>query len=326
MPSPTAAVTTLRPDLGGSMMEFELDMARLGLIATRVLPVLERAQAVGVWSKIPIEELMKMEEVLRAPGAAYSRGHTKFTPSSYVCLEYGLEEVVDDREAKMYEQYFDAELVATQRLRMRIMQAMEMRVAALIFNASTWTGSTLTTAPTHEWDDATNAVPITDVHNAKQRVRALTGMSPNTLICNQKVFDNLKLCNQVKDSMKYQGFVDVRPGRLDEAAIASALGIDRVLVAGMPKNTALEGQTAVMSAIWSDEYAMVCKIATGQDIQEPCVGRTFHHSDDGSVIGGVVESYREERVRGTVVRCRHDVCEKVLYAECGHLISNVTTI
>jgi hypothetical protein len=37
-----------------------------------------------------------------------------------------------------------------------------------------------------------------------------------------------------------------------------------------------------------------------------------------------VESYRDEKVRGDVIRVRHDVDEIVLYPEAGHLLSNIT--
>jgi hypothetical protein len=71
---------------------------------------------------------------------------------------------------------------------------------------------------------------------------------------------------------------------------------------------------------------MVAKIATSVDMREPCIGRTFHWTQDGSSIGGTVESYREEAIRGDVIRVRHDVDEVILYPEAGHLLSNVTTI
>jgi hypothetical protein len=70
---------------------------------------------------------------------------------------------------------------------------------------------------------------------------------------------------------------------------------------------------------------MVCRIATSNDLQDPCVGRTLHWAADGSTIGGTVESYREESKRGDVIRVRHDVDEVVLYTEMGHLLSNITT-
>jgi hypothetical protein len=70
---------------------------------------------------------------------------------------------------------------------------------------------------------------------------------------------------------------------------------------------------------------MVCRIATSNDFREPCIGRTFHWSADGSSIGGTVESYREEQTRSDIIRVRHEVAEVTLYAEAGHLLSNVTT-
>jgi hypothetical protein len=65
---------------------------------------------------------------------------------------------------------------------------------------------------------------------------------------------------------------------------------------------------------------MVCKVATGQDFREPCIGRTFHWAGDGSGIDGTIESYRDETVRGDVIRVRHDVDEIVLYKQAGHLL------
>jgi len=71
---------------------------------------------------------------------------------------------------------------------------------------------------------------------------------------------------------------------------------------------------------------MVCRVATGNDMREACIGRTFHWGQDGSSVGGTVESYRDEVVRGNVIRVRHDVDEVILYPQAGHLLSNVTTI
>jgi hypothetical protein len=108
--------------------------------------------------------------------------------------------------------------------------------------------------------------------------------------------------------------------------LARVFDLEYVIVAGTSRNSAKEGQTATPVQIWSSEYAMVAKIATSADMREPCIGRTFHWAQDGSSIGGTVESYREEAIRGDVIRVRHDVDEVILYPEAGHLLSNVTTL
>ena len=188
------------------------------------------------------------------------------------------------------------------------------------------TGASLTTAITNEWDDATNAVPVTDVEAAVQNVYDGSGLWPNALIVNKKVFRNLRLCDQIRDRISSSGAGSSEAaGNITAQQLAEVFDLQYILVAGGSENTANEGQDASISQIWSDEYAMVCKVATSEDFKEPCVGRTCHWGEDGSSAGGTVESYYEPASRSDIIRVRHDVDEIVLYPEAGHLLSNVTT-
>jgi len=327
MPSPTSSLATLRPDLGGSLMEYDLAMGRMGFIASRVLPVFEAGKQSGTFGRIPIEELLQTRDTKRAPGAGYSRGSFKFTTDNYATEEHGAEEPIDDREAKMYADYFSAELIAAERARDVVLRNAEMRAADLIFNATIWTGAALATNITNEWDDATNATPIVDVRGARDKVWDNSGLIANALVINWQVRNNLVNCDQIRDRVASSGAGSSTLQRnITDLQLAQALDLDMVITAGSPKNTADEGQAVGISNIWSSEYAMVCRVATSNDIREPCVGRTFHWGEDGSNIGGLVETYRDEGVRSDIVRCRHDVDEKRLYVESGHLLGNVTTI
>lgn len=320
MPSPSTSLATLRPDLAGSFMEFDSAMDREGYIAQRVLPVIEVAKQAGVFGKIPIEQLLSSPDTARAPGSGYARGKFTFTTASFTCQEQGYEEPVDDREEAMYAEYFDAELVSSQRAIHNVLKAYEVRAAALLFNTTTWTATTIT----QEWDDASNAVPLTDVETAVQAVYAASGLWPNALIINRKVYRNLRNVTQIVDRIKYQGFMDARAGNITVQAMSQVFDLD-VIVAGGTDNTANEGAAASLAPIWSDEYAMIARITDSPDIREPCVGRTFHWGEDGSVIGALVESYRDETIRSDIIRARHDVDEIVTYIEAAELLDNVTT-
>lgn len=326
MPSPSASLATLRPDLAESFMEFDLAADQAGYVGTSVFPVVNVDSQAGVFGKIPIEELLQNSDTKRAPGSGYNRGDFNFTTSTYACQEHGHEEVVDDREAKMYAQYFDAEVVSTARAYNAVLRNAEKRIADAVFNTTTWTGASLTTAITHEWDDAANSVPITDVEAAVQKIYDNSGLWANALVINRKVFRNIRNSASVIDRINSAGAGNPsKPSDVTTAMLAQVFDLQHILVAGGTQNTANEGQAASLSPVWSGEYAMVCKIATSGDFKEPCIGRTFHWSEDGSSVGGTVESYRDESVRGEIVRVRHDVDEVVLYAEAGHLLSNVTT-
>jgi hypothetical protein len=328
MPSPIGSLATQRPDLA-TFLEFDLESERAGYIATQVLPVMSVASQAGNFGKIPLEQLLQQRETKRSPGAGYARGNWTFDKATYATEEHGAEEPVDDREAKMYAEYFDAEQVSTMRAFSSVLRNAEERVASAVFNATTWTGGGLTTAVSNEWDSnhTANAVPITDVEAAVNKVYDGSGIWPNALIINRKVFRNLRNLDQIIDRIESAGAGNPsKPSDITEQMLAAVFDLDFVIVAGTSKNGAKEGQAASPTQIWSSEYAMVCRIATGNDMREPCIGRTFHWSNDGSSIGGTVESYRDEVIRGNVIRVRHDVDEVILYPEAGHLLSNVTTI
>ena len=325
MPSPTGSLATLRPDLA-TFLEFDLESEKAGYIATEVFPVVNVASQAGTFGKIPLEELLQQRNTRRAPGSGYARGEFNFITAVYATEEHGAEEPVDDREAKMYAEYFDAEQISTLRAFSSVLRNAEQRVADAVFNPAVWTGAALTTAITNEWDDAVNATPLTNVEAAVQKIYDNSGLWANALIINKKVFRNLRNVVQVIERIEANGAgQSAKASDVTVEMLKSAFDLDYVIVAGTSRNGSREGQAATPTQIWSGEYAMVCKIATGSDMRDPCLGRTFHWSDDGSSLGGTVESYRDEVVRGNVIRVRHDVAEVVLYPEAGHLLSNITT-
>ena len=290
--------------------------------------MLEVGKASGQYGMIPIEQLLQRAETKRAPGGGYSRGGWTFYPESFSCEEHGFEVPLDDREATQFRDYFDAELVGTQRALDSVLREQEIRLSTMLFNATTWTGAALTTGITNEWDvnHKTDAVPIQDVEGAVRKVWEGTGIWPNALIINRTVFRNLRNIDQIIDRIEATGAGQAaKPGEITPQLLAQCFDLDHVLIGGGAYNSAKEGQTTVIAPIWSDEYAMVARIAQTSDPKEPCVARVFHWAEDGSDIGGAVETYRDESVRSDVVRARNDCDEKVMYTGCAHLLSNVTT-
>ena len=324
MPNPSSVLSTQRPDLA-TFFAYDLEAAKAGFVSTQVFPVVEVSSQAGNFGKIALASLLEERDTKRAPGAGYSRSKWKFDPASYSCEEHGAEEPVDDREAKMYADYFDAEMIATQRAYGAVLRNAEKRVADAVFNTATWTGASLTTAVSTPWSTIATAVPITNVEAAVQKVYDNSGLIANALIINWKVFRNLRNCTQIKDAINSNGAGSATKARdITTQMLCEVFDLEHVIVAGGSRNSADEGQTATPTQIWSSSYAMVCRISTSTDMKDPCIGRTFHWSEDGSVIGGSVETYREEQSRSNVVRVRHDVDEVVLYSAAGHLLSNIT--
>lgn len=321
MPTPSSSLATLRPDLG-SLLEFDLEMNRRKFIAYQVLPIIGVDLAADTFGRIPIEQLLQRADVKRAANGTYNRLEWNFEPDSFATEEFGLEGKVDQRNARKYANYFDAELNTARLVLHQVLLEAELRVAAQLFAPATFT----TTPVTNEWDDWDDATPIDDVEACVQRVHAACGIWVNALVINKKVFRNMRNCAQIIERIQAAGAgKSAKASEVSAEQIASVLDLEKVVVADGTYNSANRGVAASLQSIWSDEYAMVCKIATTDAIEEPCIGRTFHWSGDGSQPGGLVESYWEEQSRADIERVRHDVDEKVIYPETAQLLSNITT-
>lgn len=323
-PTPSTAPSTLRPDLG-ALMEFDLAADRQGFIGYRVAPPIEVGLQADNPGKIPLEQLLQAADVTRTASGGYRRTTLKFDKWAYATEEYGIESVVTERLKRMYQNIFDVESILAMRNRDIVLREAEKRIAALIQNTSTWTGSSLKTDVSVEWSTAATADPISDVNAAKQKVFDQTGLWPNALVICYPVFMNLRKCAKIIDRLESSGAgQSTKASEITAAMLAQVFDLDDVIVSGAAKNTADEGQTRVLAQIWDDEYAMVARIAKTNDVAEPCIARTFHWAEDGSQIGGAVDEYISDETRGKVIRCRHEVDEVVMYKECGHLLGNIT--
>lgn len=317
MPTPSSSLATLRPDLGGSVSEISLAEDRLGFIGLSVLRVKSTAQKSGEFGIIPIEQLLTEAANARAPGAGYGRDDFEFEPGSYNTKEYGHECPVDDNTRAMYADYFDAEKICAERARDKVLRRVEMLAAAAVFNAVTWTPTAVST----EWSTVATATPITDVRAAKLRMWNNRGIWPNALIINAVVLENLRSCEQIIKEVR--GAQSALPQAITLDKLKEAFGLKYILVSGSAKNTAATPSLSV-APVWSSEYAAVAKIAESDDIEEPCVGRTFHWTGDGSTVGGTMETYRDETKRSDIVRCRMQVDPKIIYSGALELLSNIT--
>ncbi|MEM8738953.1 MAG: hypothetical protein AAGG38_10825 [Planctomycetota bacterium] len=324
MPTPNAPISMLRPDIGDAFSEFDIDGNAGELIGYRVLPIFDVQLQRGTYPVIPVEDILQASKTARSNRSGYNMIDIGFEDAPYVCREHGLSSPVDDRLAMIYQNLFEQELETTRIVRHRVLIEAEKRVAAKVFDPAAFN----TTAVTNEWDKnhISDATPMRDVQAAKESVYARTGVWPNALIINRQVFQNLRLLDEIVDAIQSSGAGHATKLRdITADMLAQVFDLDMVLVAGGTQNLSNEGQAFSPGHVWSGDFAMVASVATSSAFSEVAIGRTLHWSEDGSEAGTTVETYRNEDLRRTVVRVRHDVDERLIYTDAGQLLTNVTT-
>jgi hypothetical protein len=300
-------------DLGVALEEYPLTSQ--GMIGTEALPIFPTPLREGQFSTITRESILRTRNVNRGANGAYSRDSFDTDLLEYACKERGHESPLGEDQAKYYASMFDAEMVAAAIARDVILKEQEKRIAAALFNTTTFTGASLFTDLSKDWDDAT-ALIVDDVEGAKEKVRTNCGVPANTMIISASVLPWLKKNTDLKGRLQY---VQALTDRAIVDQLGALFGLQKVLVAGGIYNSADEGLTASLSDIWSDNYCWVGVTATTQSLAEPCIGRTMLWTAD-SPSNVTVESYPEPQTRANVYRVRHHVDEKIFDPYFGHLL------
>ncbi len=336
MPFPSTGTETARPDLADTVFEFEYLASQNEMAALRVFPVREVQEFKGDFGRYKAKQSLKRPlnagaadpgfALQRAIRSEYAQDETEFEEDSYVTDEFGVESPVDDRESSQYRSYFEHEQVVTARLVNLLLEELEIRVEAQVFDQTNYTpgnGNALAHPVGDRWQTAATAVVLDHIQTARFGVYDNSGIWPDSIVMNRKAWWYLINTDEMSAKIHNQGAGDPdRLGLTTERIVAQILGLNNVIVAGGTQDTANPNAAFAPDQIWGP-HAMVFKQAVGRDLGSPGLGRTFHWAIDDSMPNGMVESYRDPKKRANVIRVRHQMQNKRIVPEVGYLITDV---
>ena len=320
-----------RPDLGQAVTETLKDAPTQGFIAPVVMPAFFVSKQSATYPVIPARSLFNVPDTRRGPMGKYNRDFETFEFGFYATSENGLEMPIDDRHAAMYKSMFDYELTCANILMGKILRAYEVRVANKLFSSGAFPSYICSTP----WTSTDTADPKKDIQNAIKTMRQGRGIVPNRLIISWNTFFNLTQVKKVQDAVANMFGDRQKTGTITIQHLEAYLEI-QIEVAGALRNTAKKGQNVDLADIWTDSYALLARVAKeGDDITEPCIGRTFIWNE-GAKEEIIVEEYYSDEVRGKILRVRHDTDEHFLKSidengnvqskisyNCGTLLTNI---
>ena len=292
-----------------------------GLIGTGVMPILDVPVRSGQYPSFVLKEgqLLKSDVKSRSPYSAYARGTRAFVQDSYVALEYGYEESVDDTVTLDVARFFDAEVIAAKLAKRKLLLAHELRVAAKIFDSGTFTatnsGTAYTTANLATFDVAA------DVQDAIDRLLA-KGESVTNLkvILPYQVFTRVRASTKFQNRLRGAGISSDTILNASTAAAAEVFGVSEVLIGRASYDTAPEGVAFSAGNVWANTFIWVGSVTQASaGYFGGGAGFTLNWSEYGPAIG--VSTYREEAIKSNIVRASQYTAEKVVNANAGQLIT-----
>jgi hypothetical protein len=301
-----------------ALLEEAVEMEK-NFIGQLVLPVYESETENGRYPKFKIGPggLLKREATRRNDSGTYNEVDRKFDWETFVTEEFGLEERIDDKVAKRFANWFDAEVVTAKFVMRALMIDYEIVVAATVMNASTFTATASSVAYT-EGNILTFDLAY-DIGEAQARLEAV-GEAANTIIMSRKVFNRIRRSKLLQLFMF--GFLSAEGGNrlINEQMLAATFGVENFWVTKASYDLAAKNKGPTLGPIWGSDYIFVGNVQGG-DFMNGGIGRTCIWEADSP--GGLftTESYRAEHRRGNMVRVRSNRGEVIINANAGQLIT-----
>ena len=306
--------STIRADLNQALIE--APQADVGLIGAQLLPLQNVDAKAGTYLKVQLAgaELLSNNATARDAGSGYSRGIRSFSSANYSTDEFGLEELLDDSSVKDLSRFFSYESETAKFLLRQLKLSHEARVNTLLFAGSTpFTTSDQSAAVAYTQGNIATIDVARDVAAAKLALGKL-GYEANCVAMNADVFELIRRSTLLQN--QFFGVISNTGARLlNEAEIAAALGVEKLLVGRAAINTAGKNKSFTGSFAISSAKVIVGQVAGGE-FTAGGIGRTLVWSGD-SAGGFVSESYRDEARRSQVLRVRMNTDEVVIDANAA---------
>lgn len=292
------------------MTNFSIAYRNLEAVGDRLFPFVPVTKQSNKYDILdPTKDAFRVRETRRAPRSRSSTVEWSNGTGTYFCENYAVNAGVDDDERKNADDPIKPEERATQTALDVIIVAREDRIATKATTAGSFSAANKQTlAGATQWSDITSD-PRGVFDTAKSAVRIAVGKIVNRSIMPFAVFQKVSLVTKVLDAIKYTNLGVATVGLLSQY-----LGIGEIVVAQMIKNTANEGQTAVMADIWG-KFCVIAYVEDGAGLGGMTFGKTFQWN------AREVRRWREDPKHTDFFEPNESTDENLVAVDAGYLVS-----
>lgn len=251
--------TLIRGHLDQTLTNFSVALVKqAGFIGDIVAPVVPVSNESDAYVKFGAEDL-RLDAMGYGGKGTIGRSVLTEGLDQYLCQEYTKESAIPWQKMRNADAALRLEMRATQFVTDNLRLRREKQVADLMATAATFT-NTAALSGADCWDKDTSA-PVAKVADAKETIRALIGVEPNTLVLGPHVWAHLRIHPDV--CQRVFGLLPNTPATVEQAA--AVLGVDRILVGKGVYRTDIDDGSSVKTPTLADVWgkiAVVCYIDT----------------------------------------------------------------
>lgn len=249
----------------------------------------------------------RLPETIRSAKGVAREHQWNVTTAGYILQQHSLKEYVSDRDQENYE-ISDLRRDTTEILTEKIMLRKEKHVADL-FTSTSWSQNVSLSAAQQFSLDTTTSNPIPIFDTATTVVLENSGLMPNVSIIPWNVMIAIKNHSSIIDRVKYTNVT------VTKDLIGSLLSVENMLVPKAVIDTAAEGATESVGAVWNDN-CFVGYRAPRASIMSPSAGYMFENAMP------LVKRWRVEERQSEAIEVNQHYVAKVCASLAGYLIKD----
>jgi hypothetical protein len=229
--------------------------------------------------------------------------------------DYGLGQSVPQRDIDNADERYRPLDMATMQVSEQVALAREVRVANLLFSASTYLpGLKQTLAGTAQFSDRVNSKPIDVISQALDQPL----MRPNQIVLGQAVWTSLRGHPEIVEAVLGTAG---QKGLVSRQAVAELFEVNEVIVGAARSDTAKPGQAPALTRLWGKHIALLYKAPVVAGQGEATFAATFEF---GGRRAGTkrIEPGDMGIDGGQRVMVAESVKERVIASQSGYFIEN----
>jgi hypothetical protein len=218
---------------------------RSGFIWDKIAPIVPVDKKSDKYWVFDNEYFLRDDMQLRPPGTESAGTQYTVSTDTYTADVYALHYDLDNQTNSNSD--YDQESKIVRLLTDQMHNHLDRKVISELIGGSIWTtdqtgvSGTPSTNQFKQWNDSAST-PVLDIRKQNDLIKQRTGRRANVLVLGAEVWTQLAQNASLLDQFKYSGVQ-----MLDEAMLARAFGVERVVIADAIKTTNQPGQTKATS-------------------------------------------------------------------------------
>jgi hypothetical protein len=291
----------------------------VGYIHDLIAPIVPVNAPSGIIPVYNQSDWFRDDAKIRAPRSRSEGGDYTVTSDTFSVARYSYRSEIGDEERDIADSVWDLEVSATEFATDKILMRQERSLAAEIMTTGIWGNDDAGGTDFTQWSDYAASTPLENATSYMDEIEGRIGVEPNTLVIGKQVWNQLRWHPELIDTVKF-----TQRGVLDEALVASLLGVDRLLIGRALVTTTPEGtaeSSVTYSRVWG-KAALFLYVPQRANLRTPASMYTFTWNRVPNSLRYVVR-YRDDERETDIVEANGYWQHKVTSGRAGTYLATV---